>query len=198
MFATWSWGACCTFISQKGHWPLYCKKQVLLLGKAFICFFFSSSMFEVTLNFQFGFRLESKSEFFFSRESKGTFGLIQWRHSCFGSNTSHVLCLSGWSSLCFGLGFFFFSNLENVCLKSYIRGVGGGGATLGHLSSSRRGMQRDKETHMDMIPCDRQKFIPEVVTVRIPPTGRIWFSNCLLSCSKLSVLVYPLTFLVVR
>lgn len=131
MFATWSWGACCTFISQKGHWPLYCKKQVLLLGKAFICFFFSSSMFEVTLNFQFGFRLESKSEFFFSRESKGTFGLIQWRHSCFGSNTSHVLCLSGWSSLCFGLGFFFFFQFRKCLLKIIYKGGGGGRSNTG-------------------------------------------------------------------
>lgn len=35
--------------SERWHRPLYCKKQVLLRGKAFIFF---PSMFEVTLNFQ--------------------------------------------------------------------------------------------------------------------------------------------------
>lgn len=28
------------------------------------------------------------------------------------------------------------------------------------------GWQRDKETHMIVIPCDRQKFIPEAIPVR--------------------------------
>lgn len=148
MFATWSWGACCTFISQKGHWPLYCKKQVLLLGKSFHLFLFFSSTFEITLNFQFWFRLESKSEVFFSRESKGTFRLIQWRHSCFGSNTSHILCLSDWSSLCFAPGFFLLLfYLENVCLKSNIKGGGGRSNTGTSVLISEGDVQGQRNTH---------------------------------------------------
>lgn len=49
--------------SERRYQALCSKKQVLLLGKAFVWFFFFPSMFETTLNFQSRFRHGSKSKF---------------------------------------------------------------------------------------------------------------------------------------